>query len=81
MKPVSLRLKNFGPFTGEQFIDFAKLEKSGLFLIYGNTGSGKTSLLDAICCALYCSSSNGVRYAGGGKTGFEKMRCQHNLKQ
>lgn len=76
MKPVSLRLKNFGPFTGEQFIDFAKLEKSGLFLIYGNTGSGKTSLLDAICCALYCSSSNGVRYAGGGKTGFEKMRCQ-----
>ncbi|MBQ6266000.1 MAG: SMC family ATPase [Clostridia bacterium] len=76
MKPVSLRLKNFGPFTSEQFIDFSKLEKSGLFLIYGNTGSGKTSLLDAICCALYCSSSNGVRYAGGGKAGFEKMRCQ-----
>ncbi len=76
MKPVSLRLKNFGPFTEEQFIDFASLEKSGLFLIYGNTGSGKTTLLDAICCALYCASSNGVRFGGSGKSTLEKMRCQ-----
>lgn len=76
MKPVSLRLKNFGPFIEEQQIDFAALEKSGLFLIYGNTGSGKTTLLDAICCALYCSSSNGVRFGGKGKSALEKMRCQ-----
>ncbi len=76
MKPVSLRFKNFGPFIKEQYIDFARLEKSGLFLIYGNTGSGKTSLLDAICCALYCESSSGVRYGGGGTDSFNKMRCQ-----
>ena len=76
MKPVSLKLKNFGPFTEEQFIDFSELEKSGLFLIYGNTGSGKTTILDAICCALYCSSSNGERFGGKGRAALEKMRCQ-----
>lgn len=75
MKPVSLKFKNFGPFRAEQYIDFTEFEKSGLFLIYGNTGSGKTTILDAMCCALYCESSNGVRF-GSGKSALENMRCQ-----
>lgn len=61
MKPVSLRFKCFGPYMQEQYIDFAKLEQNGLFLICGETGSGKTTILDAMCYALYGRSSGGLR--------------------
>ena len=61
MKPVSLRFKCFGPYMQEQFIDFSKLEENGLFLICGETGSGKTTILDAMCYALYGKSSGGLR--------------------
>ncbi|MHC6204621.1 AAA family ATPase [Breznakiellaceae bacterium SP9] len=50
MRPVSLHLKNFGPFA-DSSIDFSKLDD--IFLIMGKTGSGKTTLFDAICFALY----------------------------
>jgi len=61
MKPVSLRFQCFGPYVQEQFIDFQELEKNGLFLICGETGAGKTTILDAICYALYGRSSGGLR--------------------
>ena len=61
MKPVSVRFRCFGPYMAEQFIDFTELEKSGLFLICGETGAGKTTILDAICYALYGRSSGGLR--------------------
>lgn len=61
MKPVSIRFKCFGPYLQEQFIDFTQLEKSGLFLICGETGSGKTTILDAISYALYGRSSGALR--------------------
>lgn len=61
MKPVSLRFQCFGPYVQEQFIDFRELEKNGLFLICGETGAGKTTILDAICYALYGRSSGGLR--------------------
>mgnify|MGYP003303525516 CR=1 FL=1 len=61
MKPVSVRFRCFGPYMAEQFIDFEALEKSGLFLICGETGAGKTTILDAICYALYGRSSGGLR--------------------
>ncbi len=51
MKIEKLKLKNFGPFVGENEIDFSLLED--IFLIYGNTGSGKTTIFDAVCYALY----------------------------
>ena len=70
MKPVSIRFKCFGPYMDEQFIDFRELEKSGLFLICGETGSGKTTILDAMCYALYGKSS------GGGRNGVEDIRCK-----
>lgn len=69
MKPISVKFKCFGPYLEEQFIDFKKLQKGGIFLISGDTGSGKTTILDAMCCALYGESSGGTR----GK--FEEMRC------
>lgn len=43
----------FGPFGGTQEIDFDTLSKAGLFLLHGQTGAGKTSVLDAVCFALY----------------------------
>ncbi|MBQ4050428.1 MAG: SMC family ATPase [Oscillospiraceae bacterium] len=61
MKPISVRFGCFGPYMDEQFVDFTQLEKNGLFLICGETGSGKTTILDAVCCALYGRSSGGLR--------------------
>ena len=61
MKPVSIRFRCFGPYMAEQFIDFEELQKNGLFLICGETGAGKTTILDAMCYALYGRSSGGLR--------------------
>lgn len=51
MKPVKLTIENFGPFADTQVIDFTQLDD--IFLISGKTGSGKTSIFDAMCYALY----------------------------
>ena len=48
-----LEIEAFGPFPGRVVVDVDALSAEGLFLIHGPTGSGKTSLLDAICFALY----------------------------
>lgn len=61
MKPVSVRFACFGPYVEEQFIDFERLEKNGIFLISGETGAGKTTILDAVSYALYGRSSGGLR--------------------
>ncbi|SFD09318.1 AAA family ATPase [Streptomyces aidingensis] len=55
MRLHSLRLAAFGPFGGRQHIDFDRLAADGLFLLHGPTGAGKTSVLDAVCYALYGS--------------------------
>ncbi len=53
MKPVSLEIEAFGAFLKKQVISFDIFEASRLFLIHGPTGSGKTTLFDAMCYALY----------------------------
>jgi exonuclease SbcC len=53
MRLHSLELTAFGPYAQMQRIDFGRLASSGLFLLEGPTGSGKTTILDAITFALY----------------------------
>ena len=52
MKPLKLELQAFGPYVERQIVDFEKLAQSGIFLIKGNTGSGKTTIFDAMTFAL-----------------------------
>ena len=60
MRIQKLSMKGFGPYIEEQELDFTSLGDSGLFLISGPTGAGKTTIFDAICFALYgCGASEG----------------------
>ena len=69
MKPLLIEFQAFGPYAGHEVIDFKELLNKGLFLICGETGSGKTMLLDAMTFALYGKSS------GNGRNDFEANRC------
>lgn len=55
MKIKKLRIAGFGPYKDEQLIDFERFDDDGIFLITGKTGAGKSSILDAVCFALYAS--------------------------
>ncbi|MBO4401212.1 MAG: SMC family ATPase [Selenomonadaceae bacterium] len=62
MRPVKLKMTAFGPYARTIELDFDKgLGGENFFLIHGETGAGKTSILDAICYALYGDSSGGER--------------------
>lgn len=61
MRPLKLTMNAFGPYAGTQVLDFSTLSDSQLFLIHGPTGGGKSTLLDAICYALYGESSSAER--------------------
>ena len=53
MKLHRLEITAFGPFADRAEVDFDELSAAGLFLLCGPTGAGKTSVLDAVCFALY----------------------------
>ena len=55
MRVHRLEVQGFGPFAHRVVLDVDRLGAHGLFLLHGPTGAGKTSLLDAICFALYGS--------------------------
>lgn len=57
MQLKELKISAFGPFGKEIALDFTELGKDGLFLLHGNTGSGKTTIFDAVCFALYGNAS------------------------
>ena len=63
MRLHRLICRAFGPFADEIKIDFDRLSDAGIFLIHGPTGGGKTSILDALCFALYADVP-GARPAG-----------------
>ncbi|MFD1214459.1 AAA family ATPase, partial [Arthrobacter sp. GCM10027362] len=70
MRIHRLEIQAFGPFAGRQRIDFDELSAQGLFLLNGQTGAGKTSILDAVCFALY-GSVPGARQNG------KRLRSDH----
>ena len=61
MRPISLTMTAFGPFPGKESVDFNRMGDNPLFLINGPTGSGKTTILDAICFALYGKTTGDER--------------------
>lgn len=70
MKPLKLVMQAFGPFATREVIDFTRLGENPLFLINGVTGSGKSSILDAICFALYGQTTDAAREGSS-------MRCDY----
>ncbi|MYX40371.1 AAA family ATPase, partial [Streptomyces sp. SID89] len=72
MRLHRLEITAFGPFGSRQCVDFDALSAAGLFLLHGPTGAGKTSVLDAVCYALY-GSVPGARQSGQGAT----LRSDH----
>lgn len=72
MRMLSVQMRGFGPFKGAQAVDFTAFDDSGIFLIGGRTGAGKSTILDAICFALYGSVP---RYEG--YSGAMRLRSDH----
>lgn len=61
LKPIKLVISAFGPYKDRVEIDFTKLGENGIFLITGDTGSGKTSIFDALSFALFGEASGSRR--------------------
>ncbi|SDG06203.1 exonuclease SbcC [Sinosporangium album] len=70
MRVHRLRLTAFGSFPGTEEIDFDALGDDGLFLVHGPTGAGKTTVLDAVCFALYGA-------VPGQRDSARSLRCDH----
>ncbi|WP_374576438.1 AAA family ATPase [Phenylobacterium sp.] len=70
MRPLRLTLQAFGPFAGREVVDFRDALDSRVFGIYGQTGAGKTTILDGLCFALFGESSGRERQG-------EELRSQH----
>ncbi|MFC8082697.1 AAA family ATPase [Streptomyces sp. NPDC057340] len=73
MRLHRLDITAFGPFGTSQSVDFDDLSAAGLFLLHGPTGAGKTSVLDAVCYALYGSVPGARQGSGQGMT----LRSDH----
>ena len=68
MKPEKLTIKNIGPFRGTHTVDFSKL--GDIFLIYGKTGAGKTTVFDALSYVFYSE-------APGSRKGIARSMRSH----
>ncbi len=73
MRPLYLKLSAFGSYAGEETIDFSRMEK-GIFLVTGDTGSGKTTIFDGIVYALYDRTSGGVRDGNMMRSAYADLR-------
>ena len=70
MRLHRMEVTAFGPFAGTETVDFDALADAGLFLFTGATGAGKTSILDAVCFALYGQ-------VPGPRSGTRALRSDH----
>ncbi len=64
MRPIRLTMSAFGPYAGTVVLEMGELGESGLYLITGDTGAGKTTIFDAIAYALYGEASGDSREPG-----------------
>lgn len=74
MRPLKITISAFGPYAEKEVIDMSVLGKSGLYLITGDTGAGKTTIFDAITYALYGALS-------GKNRNPSMMRSKYALSQ
>lgn len=74
MRPLKITMSAFGPYAEKEIIDMSALGKSGLYLITGDTGAGKTTIFDAITYALYGALS-------GKNRNPSMMRSKYALSQ
>ena len=70
MKPLRVELEAFGSFADREVVDFEGLGGQRLFLIHGPTGAGKSTILEAICFALYGTPA-------GADASAPHLRSQH----
>ncbi len=73
MRPLKLTMQNFGPYRNET-VDFTQFENVPLFLISGKTGSGKTTIFDGICYALFGETSGNERTPQQMRSSFAQAR-------
>ncbi|MFQ6172404.1 AAA family ATPase [Oryzobacter sp. R7] len=81
MRLHRLEVEAFGPFADRVDLDLDALSSGGLFLVHGPTGAGKTSLLDAVCFALYADvpgarSKRGLRSDHAAPTAVPTVRLE-----
>ena len=75
MRPINVTISAFGPYKDQVYIDFTQFD-NGIFLITGDTGSGKTTIFDAICFALFGIASGSNR----GKSSFRSDFADDDVK-
>ena len=80
MKPLMLKITGFQAYGGTEVIDFQKMGGSGLFLVTGNTGAGKTTIFDAMTFALYGKTSGSDRPNEAIRSHFADSKVDTNVE-